>query len=184
MACYDLVKPQIQQIEKGAVLLSTSVASENSSQFRAILTAALLCLAVGSSGAVAQGLDADGAIDAIVGSEVSTGEEAVAADEERIIAAIDNTTTNTAEVRKRFNLDQVEIVFLPDFAEEETAVDAKMEEHSEEIAALRSEIQGSAIFYHAVDSRSVLLNDIIALEFDDNNGVTIFVAGREPGTGD
>lgn len=131
---------------------------------------------------MAQGLDAEGAIDAIVGSDVSTGEEAAAADEERIIAAIENSSDSAGKVRRAFAIDRFDIVFLPDLADEDTAIEDKIAEQEEEIALLRTEIQGSAIFYHAIDSRAILLNDVIALEFDDDNGVTIFVAGSEPGT--
>lgn len=147
----------------------------------AAFASAFLIFATPSIGVMAQGLDAEGAIDAIVGSDVKTGEEAAADDEARIIAAIERSSENTSEVRKRFNIDRVDIVFLPDLGDQQTAVEAKMEEFRDEIAALQTEIQGSALFYHAVDSHSVLLGDIVAMEFDDNNGATIFVAGREPG---
>lgn len=140
-----------------------------------------LALAAAPGMPLAQGLDAEGTIETIVGSDVTTGEEAVAADEERIVSAIADTAANVAEVRKRFSIDRVEIIFLPDFGEEETAAEAAFAEREAEIAALREAIQGSAIFYHAIDSRSVLLTDVVALEFDDDNGVTIFVAGQQRG---
>lgn len=129
---------------------------------------------------LAQGLDAEGAIDTIVGSEVETAEEAVEADEERVIAAIDDSLDNAAQVRKRFTLDKVRIVFLPDLEEKGEAVKAKIEEAGGGIAALREAIQGSAIFYHAIDSRGVLLDDVLAVEFGDDNDVTIMVAGAKP----
>lgn len=132
---------------------------------------------------MAQGLEAEGTVEAIVGSDVNTGQEAVAADEERIVAAIEQTRDNIGHVRKSFNIDRVDIIFLPDFDEQETAVDAKMQEFASEISELQTEIQGSAIFYHAINSRRVLVTDVIAIEFDDRNGATIFVAGSEPGTG-
>lgn len=160
-----------------------TIAADRQASLLAAAFAGLLLFNPGNMTLLAQGLNTEGAIDAIVGSDVTTGEEAVAADEERLLAALDSTTENAAEVRKRFMIDHVEIVFLPDFGEEETAVEAKAAELEPEIAQLRSEIQGSAIFYHAVDSHSVLLNDVIALEFDDDNAVTIFVAGNAPGGG-
>ncbi len=132
---------------------------------------------------MAQGLEAEGAVEAIVGSDVKTGQEAVAADEERIVAAIERTRENIEHVRKSFNIDGVDIIFLPDLDEQETAVDAKMQEFASEISELQTEIQGSAIFYHAINSHRVLVTDVIAIEFDDENGATIFVAGSEPGTG-
>ncbi|TKT83031.1 hypothetical protein XW59_000660 [Aquamicrobium sp. LC103] len=133
---------------------------------------------------LAQGLNSGEAIDTIIGSDVKTGEEQAAGDESRIISAIENTPANISEVRKKFSLDSVVIIFLPDIGGEESEVDRKIAERQTEIVELREAIEGSAMFYHAVDSRSVLLRDIIALEFDDKNGVTIFVAGNEPsGTG-
>jgi len=147
-----------------------------------VLLAALTVAVAPGSPLMAQGLNTEGTIDAIVGSDVNTNEEAVADDEDRIVAAIEKTPQNTGEVRRRFSIDRVDIVFLPDFGDEETAVEAKAAEFESQITELRNEIQGSAIFYHALDSRSVLLNQVIALEFGDDNGVTIFVAGPEPGT--
>lgn len=144
---------------------------------------ALLFSAVPGVPLMAQGLEAEGAVEAIVGSDVKTGQEAVTADEGRIVAAIEQTRENIEHVRKSFNIDGVDIIFLPDLNEEETAVDAKMQEFASEISELQTEIQGSAIFYHAINSRRVLVTDVIAIEFGDNNSATIFVAGSEPGTG-
>lgn len=150
----------------------------NYSWIHAAAVASLLAWAPGMP-SLAQGLDADGAIDAIVGSDITTGEEPVLADAARIVAAIEKTSDNAAEVRKRFTLDRVDIVFLPDFDEETTEIDEKLSEFAQQIEELRTEIQGSALFYHAVDSRAVALTDIIAVEFDGDNA-TIFVAGRDP----
>ncbi|MEO3386994.1 hypothetical protein [Mesorhizobium sp. CAU 1741] len=146
----------------------------------AAAAAAFLVASAPNVALMAQGLEADGAIDAIVGSDVTTGEEAVTADEARIVAAIERTTENAAEVRKRFALNSLEIVFLPDLDEKTTTIDEKLVEYEPQIEELRTEIQGSALFYHAVDSRSVLLTDIIAIEFDDADNATIFVAGQDP----
>lgn len=168
---------------KGARPLSITAARDKPHLIHLAFATALLFSAAPGVPLMAQGLEAEGAVDAIVGSDINTEQEAVAADEERIVAAIEQTRDNIAEVRKRFNIDRVDIVFLPDLAEEETAVDAKMEEFAPEISELQTEIQGSAIFYHAINSRRVLVTDVIAIEFDDRNGATIFVAGAEPGTG-
>lgn len=148
-------------------------------RIHAAMAAAFLLASTPHAALLAQGLDAEGAIDTIVGSEVETSEEAAAADEARIIAAIEGSAASAAEVRKLFQLDNVRIVFLPDLDEDGAAIRAKMEEFRDGIAALREAIQGSAIFYYAVDSRSVLLNDIIAIELGEDNDATIFVAGGE-----
>lgn len=142
---------------------------------------ALVVAGVPQTGLLAQGLDSEQAIDTIVGSDVKTEEKAVSAETDRLLAAIDNTVANASEVRRKYSLDTVEIVFLPELAEgTRPDIEAAMAENEAAIEELRQSIEGSAMFYHAVDSRDVLLRDIIALEFDDNNGVTIFVAGTAP----
>lgn len=138
-----------------------------------------VALAVSAAPSLAQGLDSEGAIDTIVGSDVTTGEETVGADEERILAAIDESVPNAAEVRRKFSLDKVEIIFLPDIDEEGSAVQDKLGEMRAELLELRQAIEGSAMFYHAIDSRRIMLNSVVALEFDEENGVVIFVAGED-----
>lgn len=143
------------------------------------MASAVLLVAPPSMAVMAQGLDADGAIDAIVGSDVSTGEDEAAQDEERIIAAIENTSQSTAEVRRKFTLDRVEIVFLPDLGQGDTNVEAAMEEYNDQIMELRQAVEGSAMFYHAIDSRQILLRDVVAIEFDEDD-VVVFVQGERP----
>jgi hypothetical protein len=142
--------------------------------------AVLLLVSPPHTALLAQGLENEQAIDTIVGSDVTTNEENAEAEQGRIVAAIEKTAANTGEVRKKFSLDKVEIIFLPDLAENGTDLDAKLAEYEDQIVELREAIEGSAMFYHAVDSRDVLLRDVVALEFDDKNGVTIFVAGEDP----
>ena len=143
-----------------------------------------VCLAalLASAPAVAQGLDAEGAIDTIVGSEIKEEQADAAADAGKVIAAIDKTEENTSTVRKLTNLDQVEIVFLADAAQTEGGpppeIEAKIEEHSEQIDELRQELEGNAMLYHAIDSREILLRDVLAVEFDNQNGVVIYAAAK------
>lgn len=148
-------------------------------RFHIVALGALLLACAPNIGSLAQGLDADGTIDTIIGSQVETAEEAIATDMDRVIAAIENSSDNAAQIRKRFSVDNVRIIFLPDLEEEGAPIKARMDEFKTGIAALREAIQGSAIFYHAIDSHSVLLNDVIAVEFGDENDVTIIVAGRQ-----
>lgn len=143
------------------------------------LKAPLLALLLVPFTAFAQGLGAEGAVDTIVGSEVTTGEESVSEDESRIIAAIEKTAANVGEVRKTFSLDAVEIIFLADL-DSDADIGAKIDAFEPRIVELRQAIEGSAMFYHAVNSHRILLRDIVALEFDDSKGVTIFVSGRQP----
>lgn len=147
------------------------------SQVAALVVTGLVAL---GGPAMTQGLDAEGAIDTIVGSDVTTGEEKASNDEARIVAAIENSSTAAAAVRRKFSLDKVEIVYIPDVDDAETSLEAKLEQYKPQVNELRESIQGSAMFYHAIDSRSIMLTDVIAVEFDDANGVTIFVSGEKP----
>jgi len=128
---------------------------------------------------MAQGLESEEAIDAIVGSDVKTEQKGKDEQIGRIIAAIDSTIDNAERVRKTFNLNTLEIVFLPDLGNGEGAIEQAIAEHEPEIQALQESIEGSAMFYHAIDSREILLRDIVAVEFADQENVTIFVNGDE-----
>ena len=142
-----------------------------------------VCLAalLASAPAVAQGLDAEGAIDTIVGSEIKEEQADAAADAGKVLAAIDKTEENTSTVRKLTNLDQVEIVFLADAAQTEGGpppeIEAKIEERKEAVETLRKEIEGNAMLYHAVNSRQILMRDILAIEFNDKS-VVIYAATK------
>jgi hypothetical protein len=128
----------------------------------------------------AQGLESEKTIDTIVGSDVKTEEARAANDPAAIIAAIEDSLPNTEEVRKRSKLANVEIVFLEDLAEagEPESVEKKVKEHKEEIVALREAIEGNAMFFHAIDSRSVLTSDVVAVEFERTDGVKIYAAAK------
>jgi len=128
---------------------------------------------------LAQGLDDSKAVDLIVGSDVGTERESAADNREELFAAIKNTPNSISEVRKSFSLDRVEIVFLPDYSESDQVVTI-VQEHQPEIDSLRSAIEGNAMFYHAVNSRSVALDNIIAVDFDKRHGATIYAAGDQP----
>src|SRR5690606_16331629 len=113
---------------KGAGFLFNAIARGGLIHLHAATAAALLLVSTPHMSLMAQGLDTEGAIDTIVGSDVTTGEERAAAEEARIVAAIENSSAVAAEVRKKFSLDRVEIIFLPDIGEEETEVEAKLAE--------------------------------------------------------
>lgn len=128
---------------------------------------------------MAQGLESEEAIDKIIGSDVKTDETKKDDQTERVVAAIDNTHQNAEAVRKAFSLDTLEIIFLPDIGQGDGAIEEAVERNENEIASLRESIEGSAMFYHAVDSRNILLRNIVAVEFGEDNNVTIFVQGDE-----
>lgn len=155
---------------------------------RRLLAAAslgLLTAFLAAPSGYAQGLAAKDTIDTIVDAEVETTDETATAREQRVIAAIENSRDNAAQIRKRVSVDNLKIVFLhgfgPDCADtaSRSAINAKLEDFATDITAMREAIQGSAIFYHAVDSRSVLLNDIVAVEFGQSDDVTVMVASTK-----
>jgi hypothetical protein len=88
---------------------------------------------------------------------------------------------NISTVRKTTALDKIDIVFLTDAAATEggppAAISAKLEEHKEEIVQLRQALEGNAMLYRAIDSRQILLRDILAIEFDDRD-VVIYAATK------
>jgi hypothetical protein len=126
---------------------------------------------------LAQSLESERVIETIVGSDVEVKEKSAAAEKKRVFAAIENAAANASEVRKKFMLDDIEIIFLPRVGKDASAIQAMVTKHEDEIVRLREEIEGNAMFFHAVNSHAVVLHDIAALEFDEVNGVTIFVAG-------
>ncbi len=145
-----------------------------------IFAAALACAPLA---ALAQGLDSEGAIDTIVGSDVVSEELNAAEEGERVIAAIEASRENAQIVRRAFHIDGIDIVYLPQVGEGGSGIAAKVEEFAEQILELQQSIDSSAIFYHAVNSRRTQLTDIVAIEFlDGKKNATVFVVGSEPGS--
>ena len=134
--------------------------------------------------AAAQSLD-DTTVDSIVGSGVEQEEATAAAARDRLLAAIDNTAEATSRVRKTSNLDTVDIVFLADSARAEGGpppeIAGKIEEHRDEIAALRQEVEANALLFHALDSRRVLVNDVLAVAFEGPRKVIVYAAAKPAG---
>lgn len=147
----------------------------------AILASAL----VAPAGSFAQGLQDPDAIDTIIGSEVREEEVSAADDVQRVINAIGNAGESIRAVRMTTNLDQLDIVYLADASVTEGGPPApiveKIEEHADEIAALRQEIEGNALIYHAINSRQILVRDVLAIDFDGEGGAVVYAAAKPPG---
>ncbi|GLS29998.1 hypothetical protein SAMN04488498_104296 [Mesorhizobium albiziae] len=143
---------------------------------------AIVLLIAALAPANAQGLQSSETVDKIVGSDVKAEEARASADADKVIAAIEKTGENISTVRKTSRLDKVDIVFLSDAAISEGGpppeIDAKVKEHEAEVAQLRQEIEGNAMLYHAIDSRQVLLRDVLAVDFDGTNGIVIYAAAK------
>ncbi len=142
-----------------------------------ILDLTLAALLAGTLTVSAQGLKTEGAVDTIIDAPVVTEEKPVADEDARIAAAIEKSGTNAAEIRKRSQVGKVDIVVVPGLTEPNSPLSKTIEQNRDRIDALRAEIEGSAIFYHALDSSGILLRDVVAVEFGGDDA-TIFVAGR------
>jgi hypothetical protein len=142
--------------------------------------AAFLVAAHPSMPLQAQGLENEKAIETIVDAPVATEEKTVAEEEGRIAEAIESSREHAAEIRKRISIDKLDIVFVPELAEDSSPLGKAIEDNDEAIKELRIALEGSAMFYHAIDSRSVLLRDVVAVEFGEGNDVTVFAASADP----
>ncbi len=147
--------------------------------------ALVAALAITAGIASAQGVESKESVDAIVGSEVQEEETQAAVDEDKVIAAIENTAEATRTVRKVSKLAKVEIVFLTDATASEggppAAIQAKVEENKADIAELRKELEGNAMLFHAIDSRQILIQDVLAVSFPNPDSVTIYAAAKPAG---
>ena len=144
------------------------------------MLAVFLVAANPASPLMAQGTQSEEAIEAIVDAPIATGERPVAEMESRIADAVRASGPNAREVRKRFTIDKLDIVFVPELGEEDSPLGQLIDQHSDALDELRIAIESSALFYHAIDSHSVLLRDVVAVEFGEGNVVTVFAAGKNP----
>lgn len=135
--------------------------------------------------AAAQGLDAEGAIDTIIGSEVSEQETSATADPARVMAAIDKSVENADKVRKLTQANGVDIVFLADSTPGEGGpppeIQAKLKERDQEVSQLRKELESNALLYYAIDSRQVMMRDVLAIEINDDQAIMVYAAAKPAG---
>lgn len=151
----------------------------------AAIAAGLFLTLLSSGHAVAQqGTESKEAVDTIIGTEVQEEEAQASADAGKVIAAIEKTRDQIALVRKTSKLDKVDIVFLADAAPTEGGpppeIETKVKEHQADIAELRQEIEGNAMLFHAIDSRQILVRDVLAVEFQGHEAVVIYAAAPKP----
>lgn len=151
---------------------------------QAIVTALFLTTAIPQAALLAQGLENKETVDKIIGSDVKEEERQSADDAAEVIAAIEKTNDNIGMVRKTSKLDKVDIIFLTDAAATEGGpppeIEAKVKEHQSEVAELRQELEGNAMLYHAIESRQVLIRDVLAVDFNGSDSVVIYAAGKPP----
>lgn len=134
--------------------------------------------------AAAQSLD-DSTVKSIVGSGVSEEEKTAATEQTKVLAAIDSTAETTGLVRKTSSVDHVDIVFLSDTARSEggppRAIAEQLEKHRDEIVLLRQEVEANALLFHAIDSKRVLIGDVLAVAFDGPKKVIVYAAAKPAG---
>ncbi|MGP2490604.1 hypothetical protein ACTDI4_03090 [Mesorhizobium sp. PUT5] len=121
----------------------------------------------------------------IIGADVRQEEATAAEKQNKVLAAIDKTADNLGAVRKTTWADRVDIVFLRDAAREEgrglpSKIEDRVKEHEGEIARLQQEIEANALLFHAIDSRRVLPQDVLAVDFEPAGRVVIYAAARPP----
>jgi len=123
-------------------------------------------------------------VERIIGSEVREKQARSEDDTDRIIAAIEKSSENTNRIRKVTNLDRLDIIFMPDSTAVEGGppeeVASRLSEYSRNVDDMRRELESNALFYHAVNSRNILIKDILAIEFDSDTHVVIFAAANPP----
>jgi len=148
----------------------------------AIAAAGFLSASLSHATLKAQGLESPETVNRIVGSDVKQEEANATAEAGNVNTAIDRTRENIGTVRKTSKLDKVEIVLLTDAARSEggppPVIESKVKQHQDDIAELRKEIEANALLFNAIESRRVLAQDVLAVEFDDPGKIVIYAAAK------
>ncbi len=131
-----------------------------------------------ASPAMTQALD-DRTQHAIIGADVKQEEATASAKEDKVMAG---TAENIGTVRKTSAADRVDIVFLSDAARESGGLPPKigdsLKKHESDITRLRKEIEANALLFHAIDSHRVLMQDVVALDFEPSGHIVVYAAAR------
>ena len=152
--------------------------------FPAMAVAMLVAVAAPRAAFPAQPLDSTKPGAAIVDSDIRQEETLSKTEAGKVITAIDRTRENIGTVRKTTKLDTVDIVFLTDAARSEggppAAIENKVKQHQDDVTELRQEIEANALLFNAIDSRRVLAEDVLAVEFDNPGKIVIYAAAKPP----
>ena len=148
------------------------------------VVAAALLMAAPHAASAAQPLGGDKPASAIVDSDIRQEETLSSTEAGKVITAIDRTRENIGTVRKTTKLDTVDIVFLTDAARSEggppPAIENKVKQHKDDVAELRQEIEANALLFNAIDSRRVMAEDVLAVEFDNPGRIVVYAAAKPP----
>jgi hypothetical protein len=162
--------------------MMTSTTLSDARWLHAVAAAAFLAASLPQAALNAQGLESPETVDRIVGSQINEEQAKTTAEIGKVSSAIDRTRDNISTVRKTSKLDKVDIVFLTDAARSEggppAVIENKVRQHRDDVAELRKEIEANALLYNAIDSRRVLAQDILAVEFDNPGKIVIYAAAK------
>ncbi|MFN7102024.1 MAG: hypothetical protein ACK4N1_05315 [Pseudorhizobium sp.] len=134
---------------------------------RLSLAAALLAATIPATPASAQsGVDALGDPADLFGYSVDKAEEPDAADVvAKVLQALEQTESNAEQIQMTFGVENFH--FVPLAATEMEKIAPEMADREAELTALRTAIEASAIFYSAIQSESVDIGSIVAVELSD-----------------
>jgi hypothetical protein len=149
-----------------------------------VAAATVLIVAATHAAFAAQPLDSNKPAATIVDSDIRQEETLSKAEAGKVITAIDRTRDNIGAVRKTTKLDTVDIIFLTDAARSEggppPAIENKVKQHKDDVAELRQEIEANALLFNAIDSRRVMAEDVLAVEFANPGRIVIYAAAKPP----
>jgi hypothetical protein len=100
------------------------------------------------------------------------------------MTSIENLPESVDRVKIITNMERIDVVYLSDMID--GGAPAELEEavtdNAERIDELQNGLEGSAIFYNALNSQRVNIADVVSILLDEPNA-TIFVRGVAPDAG-
>jgi hypothetical protein len=129
--------------------------------------------------AEAQGVDPEKALDQMFDGSVLV-DHSKTDDEIRdeVIAAIGHSSDMAEEVRKLFKIDRMILVGVSDEVATAEPVKEAMAKNEEGLIELRQAVEGSALLYNMLESRGLLMSDLVAAEFLGENNIRLYVTGN------
>lgn len=118
----------------------------------------------------------------IVGSEIATDKAEPDSVVDDVVAAIEKSSDAANEVRKLFRVDDFHIVYLGarDTGEGMERIHAALEDNADATKELREAIEGSSVFYTALDTNNLEVENVVAAAITEDKAVTAYVFGEAP----
>lgn len=155
---------------------------ENSALFHGMMVGAFLFSAMPAFNSAAQTLDSSGDAETIVGSEIATDEAEPDDVADDVIAAIEKSAATADQIKTMFRVGDFHIVFLgdPEKVDSMTEVQSALEDNSDAVTGLREAIDGSAVFYTALDTNNLEVENVVSATVTEDKKVTVYVIGAAP----